>query len=74
MTGRFAFIDRMSSPISLLRPVSPLARLPPGLRMSKAANPAAIRATFLCSTGPKIIDTAVGVRRVPQDQTVNLSE
>jgi nitrate/nitrite transport system permease protein len=78
--GRFAFIDKMSSPIiSLLRPVSPLAWLPLGLLMFKAANPAAIWAIFICSIWPMIINTAVGVQRVPQDymnvaRILNLSE
>ena len=78
--GRFDFIDRMSSPvISLLRPVSPLAWLPLGLLMFKAANPAAIWAIFICSIWPMIINTAVGVQRVPQDymnvaRVLNLSE
>ena len=78
--GRFSFIDRMSSPIiSLLRPVSPLAWLPLGLLMFKAANPAAIWAIFICSIWPMIINTAVGVQRVPQDymnvaRVLNLSE
>ena len=78
--GRFRFIDKMSSPvISLLRPVSPLAWLPLGLLMFKAANPAAIWAIFICSIWPMIINTAVGVQRVPQDymnvaKVLNLSE
>ena len=78
--GRFRFVDRMSSPvISLLRPVSPLAWLPLGLLMFKAANPAAIWAIFICSIWPMIINTAVGVQRVPQDymnvaRVLNLSE
>ncbi len=78
--GRFDFVDRMSSPIiSLLRPVSPLAWLPLGLLMFKAANPAAIWAIFICSIWPMIINTAVGVQRVPEDymnvaRVLNLSE
>ena len=80
LIGRFEFLDRMSSPvISLLRPVSPLAWLPLGLLMFKAANPAAIWAIFICSIWPMIINTAVGVQRVPQDymnvaRVLNLSE
>ena len=80
MIGRFAFLSKMSSPIiSLLRPVSPLAWLPLGLLMFKAANPAAIWAIFICSIWPMIINTAVGVQRVPQDymnvaRVLNLSE
>jgi nitrate/nitrite transport system permease protein len=66
--GRFAFFDRMASPlISLLKPVSPLAWLPIGLLVFKAANPAAIWTIFICSIWPMLINTAVGVQRVPQD-------
>ncbi|TAL23521.1 MAG: nitrate ABC transporter, permease protein [Aquabacterium sp.] len=78
--GRFAFFNSMVSPIiSLLRPVSPLAWLPIGLLVFKAANPAAIWTIFICSIWPMIINTAVGVQRVPQDymnvaRVLNLSE
>ncbi|MGV2865014.1 nitrate ABC transporter permease [Achromobacter sp. AGC39] len=78
--GRYAAINAMFSPIvSLLRPVSPLAWLPLGLLLFKAANPAAIWAIFICSIWPMIINTAVGVSRVPQDylnvaRVLNLSE
>eukprot|EP01036_Dinobryon_divergens_P043338 gene43338-57676_t len=66
--GRFTFISRMLSPlISLLKPVSPLAWLPIGLLVFKGANPAAIWTIFICSIWPMIINTAVGVQRVPQD-------
>ena len=70
----------MTSPlISLLRPVSPLAWLPIGLLVFKAANPAAIWTIFICSIWPMIINTAVGVQRVPVDylnvaRVLNLSE
>ncbi|MGY8527088.1 nitrate ABC transporter permease [Paracidovorax citrulli] len=68
LLGRFAFLNAMASPIiSLLRPVSPLAWLPIGLLLFKAANPAAIWAIFICSIWPMVINTAVGVTRVPQD-------
>jgi nitrate/nitrite transport system permease protein len=78
--GRFTFVNRMVSPlISLLRPVSPLAWLPIGLLVFKAANPAAVWTIFICSIWPMIINTAVGVQRVPQDylnvaRVLNLSE
>lgn len=66
--GRFAFLSRMLNPIiSLLRPVSPLAWLPIGLLVFKGANPAAIWTIFICSIWPMVINTAVGVQRVPQD-------
>ena len=78
--GRFKFLARMFNPlISLLRPVSPLAWLPIGLLVFKGANPAAIWTIFICSIWPMIINTAVGVQRVPQDymnvaRVLNLSE
>ena len=80
MIGRFRFLARMTSPIiSLLRPVSPLAWLPIGLLVFKAANPAAIWVIFISSIWPMIVNTAVGVREVPQDylnvaKVLNLSE
>ncbi len=78
--GRSALLGRMFNPlISLLRPVSPLAWLPIGLLVFKGANPAAIWTIFICSIWPMIINTAVGVQRVPQDylnvaRVLNLSE
>jgi nitrate/nitrite transport system permease protein len=80
MLGRFTFLARMVNPlVSLLRPVSPLAWLPIGLLVFKAANPAAIWTIFICSIWPMIINTAVGVQRVPVDylnvaRVLNLSE
>jgi nitrate/nitrite transport system permease protein len=78
--GRFEFLGRMFNPlISLLRPVSPLAWLPIGLLVFKGANPAAIWTIFICSIWPMVVNTAVGVQRVPQDymnvaRVLNLSE
>ena len=80
MLGRYTFLARMVNPlVSLLRPVSPLAWLPIGLLVFKAANPAAIWTIFICSIWPMIINTAVGVQRVPEDylnvaKVLNLSE
>src|SRR5258705_3899591 len=80
MIGRFRFLSGMTAPIvSLLRPVSPLAWLPIGLLVFKAANPAAIWVIFISSIWPMIINTAVGLKRVPQDylnvaRVLNLSE
>ncbi len=78
--GRFKFVNDMAAPvISLLRPVSPLAWLPIGLLVFKAANPAAIWVIFISSIWPLIINTAMGVSKVPQDylnvaRVLNLSE
>jgi nitrate/nitrite transport system permease protein len=80
MIGRFTFLSRMAAPvISLLRPVSPLAWLPIGLLVFKAANPAAIWVIFISAIWPMVINTAVGVSKVPQDymnvaKVLNLSE
>jgi nitrate/nitrite transport system permease protein len=80
LIGRFAFLNRMVSPlVSLLRPVSPLAWLPIGLLVLKAANPAAIWTIFICSIWPMVVNTSIGVQRVPQDylnvaRVLNLSE
>ncbi len=66
--GRFEFANRMVSPlIALLKPVSPLAWLPIGLLAFKSANPAAIWTIFICSIWPMVVNTAVGVQRVPTD-------
>jgi nitrate/nitrite transport system permease protein len=78
--GRFSFLNAMFSPIiSLLRPVSPLAWLPIGLLVFKGAHPAAIWTIFISAIWPMIINTAVGVQRVPADymnvaKVLNLSE
>ena len=80
MIGRFKFLSDMAAPIiAMFKPVSPLAWLPIGLLMFKAANPAAIYVIFVCSLWPMIVNTAVGVRQIPQDylnvaRVLNLSE
>jgi nitrate/nitrite transport system permease protein len=80
MIGRFKFLSDMTGPIiSLLRPVSPLAWLPIGLLVFKQAEPASIYVIFISSIWPMILNTAVGVRQVPQDylnvaRVLNLSE
>ncbi len=80
MIGRFDFLNKMTSPIiSMLRPVSPLAWLPIGLLVLQASNPAAIWVIFISSIWPMIINTAMGVRQLPQDyqnvaRVLNLSE
>ena len=53
--------------ISLLRPVSPLAWLPIGLMVFKAASPASIWVIFISAIWPMILNTAAGVAQVPQD-------
>ena len=66
--GRFAFVRDMFAPIiSILRPVSPLAWLPIGLMVFKAAEPASIWVIFISAIWPIILNTAAGVSQVPQD-------
>jgi len=68
LIGRFTFVSRMFSPlIALLRPVSPLAWLPIGLLLFQKAEPASSWTIFICSIWPMVINTAEGVRRIPQD-------
>ena len=80
IVGRFTMANMIASPIiSLLRPVSPLAWLPIGLFVFKAADPSAIWVIFICSIWPMILNTAEGVRNVPKDylnvaRVLNLSE
>ena len=80
LIGRFRFVSGMLAPIvSLLRPVSPLAWLPIGLLVFQKADPASIWVIFISSLWPILINTAQGVRSVPQDylnvaRVLNLSE
>lgn len=68
LTGRFVFFARMFGPlIALLRPVSPLAWLPIGLLLFQRAEPASSWTIFICSIWPMVINTADGVRRIPDD-------
>lgn len=68
LIGRFVFFARMFGPlIALLRPVSPLAWLPIGLLLFQRAEPASNWTIFICSIWPMVINTADGVRRIPDD-------
>ncbi|MCU0832538.1 MAG: nitrate ABC transporter permease [Rhizobiaceae bacterium] len=51
----------------VLRTVPPLAWLPLSLAAFRDANPSAIFVIFITSIWPIIINTAVGVRNIPQD-------
>jgi nitrate/nitrite transport system permease protein len=53
--------------IQILRPVSPLAWLPLGLVLFQKSEPAAIFTIAICAMWPTVLNTAVGVRAVPQD-------
>lgn len=68
LIGRFSFVASMLNPlVSLLRPVSPLAWLPIGLLLFQRAEPASSWTIFICSIWPMILNTADGVRQIPQD-------
>jgi len=53
--------------IAILRPVSPLAWLPIGLLIFRAVDPSAIFVIFITSIWPMILNTAAGVKAIPQD-------
>ncbi|MGV3771895.1 MAG: nitrate ABC transporter permease [Verrucomicrobiales bacterium] len=53
--------------IQILRPVSPLAWLPLGLVLFQKPNPAALFTIAVCAMWPTVLNTAVGVRAIPQD-------
>lgn len=53
--------------IQILRPVSPLAWLPLGLVLFQRSEPAALFTIAVCAMWPTVLNTAVGVRSVPQD-------
>jgi nitrate/nitrite transport system permease protein len=53
--------------IQVLRPISPLAWLPLGLIVFRQSEPAALFTIALCSMWPTVINTAQGVRSIPQD-------
>jgi len=53
--------------IQVLRPVSPLAWLPLGLVLFEKSHPAALFTIAICSMWPTVLNTALGVRSIPQD-------
>jgi nitrate/nitrite transport system permease protein len=53
--------------IQILRPVSPLAWLPLGLVLFERSHPAAIFTIAICAMWPTVLNTALGVRSIPQD-------
>ena len=53
--------------IQVLRPVSPLAWLPLGLVLFQKSEPSAIFTIAICAMWPTVLNTAVGVRSIPQD-------
>ena len=62
-----AFTRGLDPIIQIMRPVSPLAWLPLGLVLFQKSEPAAIFTIAICSMWPTVLNTAVGVRAIPQD-------
>ncbi len=68
LIGQSKLAYRALDPIfQVLRTVPPLASLPISLAAFKAADPSAIFVIFITSVWPIILNTAVGVRNIPQD-------
>src|ERR1043166_3988098 len=68
LLGLSAFFYRAFDPvIQVLRPISPLAWLPLGLVIFRQSEPAALFTIAICAMWPTVINTAVGVRSIPQD-------
>ena len=68
LVGQSTWALRGLDPIfQVLRTVPPLAWLPLSLAAFREAQPSAIFVIFITSVWPIIINTAVGVRNVPQD-------
>lgn len=53
--------------IQILRPVSPLAWLPLGFVLFQKPDPAGTFTIAMCAMWPTVLNTALGVRSVPQD-------
>jgi nitrate/nitrite transport system permease protein len=68
MLGLSSSFHRAFDPvIQVLRPISPLAWLPLGLVIFRQSEPAALFTIAICAMWPAVINTAVGVRSIPQD-------
>ncbi len=68
LLGMSKMLTRTFDPvIQFLKPVSPLAWLPLGLVLFGKSEPAAIFTIALCSMWPTVVNTAMGVRAIPQD-------
>jgi nitrate/nitrite transport system permease protein len=61
------FTKALDPIIQILRPVSPLAWLPLGLVLFGKSQPAAIFTIAICAMWPTVLNTALGVRAIPQD-------
>ena len=68
LVGQSSIAHRGLDPIfQVLRTVPPLAWLPISLAAFRNANPSAIFVIFITAIWPIIINTAVGIRNLPQD-------
>lgn len=68
LLGRSKLFAKSFDPlIQVLRPVSPLAWLPLGLVLFEKSQPAALFTIAICSMWPTVLNTAMGVRSIPQD-------
>ncbi len=68
LIGQSSFAYRGLDPIfQVLRTVPPLAWLPISLAAFKDSNPSAIFVIFITAIWPVILNTAVGVRQIPED-------
>jgi len=68
LIGQSVWAMRGLDPIfQVLRTVPPLAWLPLALAAFRDSNPSAIFVIFITSIWPIIINTAVGIRNIPQD-------
>jgi nitrate/nitrite transport system permease protein len=68
LLGLSALSRRAFDPIiQILRPVSPLAWLPLGLVLFQNSKPAALFTIAICAMWPTVLNTAMGVRAIPQD-------
>jgi nitrate/nitrite transport system permease protein len=66
--GRSRLFAKSLDPIiQVLRPVSPLAWLPLGLVLFERSRPAALFTIAICAMWPTVLNTAMGVRSIPQD-------
>jgi nitrate/nitrite transport system permease protein len=66
--GQSVWAMRALDPIfQVLRTVPPLAWLPISLAAFRDANPSAIFVIFITAVWPIVINTAVGIRNIPQD-------
>lgn len=61
------FTKALDPIIQVLRPVSPLAWLPLGLVLFQKPEPSALFTIAVCAMWPTVLNTAVGVRAIPQD-------